>query len=183
MPLSPEAGERRAFVCACDREAFDFEGMRTAMGADTKGSVELLWQTRGEATTAERDRLQLAAREPVVRTTRLRSLEGRALMYEMACLAIGRIPGLESEDVGNYDILELADSNGLVLGSTHERATLTEAAAEEARQLGIPRRMPVLKLDRVIFSADGLAVEWRVGICHLPASAASERRRPADVEC
>jgi hypothetical protein len=43
--------------------------------------------------------------------------------------------------------------------------------------------MPVLKLDRVIFSADGLAGEWRVGVCHLPASAASERRRPAGVEC
>ena len=153
------------------------------MGSDTRGNVELLSQTRGEATTAERDRLQLGACERVVRTARLRSLKGRALMYEMACLAIGRIPGLENEDVGNYDILELADSHGLVLGSTHERATVTQAAAEEARQLGIPRHMPVLKLDRVIFSADGLAVEWRVGVCHLPASAPSEHRRPAGVEC
>jgi GntR family transcriptional regulator len=153
------------------------------MALDTRGGVRLLSQTHGEATTAECDRLQLAARDPVVRTTRLRFQDDRALMYEMACLAIGRIPGAESEHIGNYDILELASSHGLDLGPTHERATVTEAAAEEARMLGIPRRMPVLRLDRVIATVEGVPIEWRVGVCHLPASAASERRRPADVEC
>jgi DNA-binding GntR family transcriptional regulator len=138
---------------------------------------------QGEATATECDRLQLAAGEPVVRTTRLRYQDDRALMYEMACLAVGRIPGAEGEYIGNYDILELASSHGLDLGLTHERATVTEAAAEEARMLAIPRHMPVLRLDRVILTAEGLPVEWRVGVCHLPAPAPSERRKPADVEC
>jgi GntR family transcriptional regulator len=159
------------------------EGMRRAMDSDTRGGVRLLSQSRGEATTVERDRLQLAARALVVRTTRLRFQDDRPLMYEMVCLAVGRVPGVESEHVGNYDLLELAGSHGLDLGPTNERATVTEAEAEEARLLGIPRRMPVLRLDRIICSAEGLPVEWRVGICHLPASALSEQRKPAGADC
>ncbi len=137
------------------------------MGAGSKGGIQLLSQTRGEATTAERDRLQLAAHELVVRTTRLRFQGTRPLMYETACLAIGHFPGLEGGDVGNYDILELANRHGLALGATHERATVAEASAEEARRLGIAPRMPVVRLDRVIYADDGLPVEWRVGACHL----------------
>ena len=138
------------------------------MGADAKGSIQLLSQTRGEATTSERNRLQLPARERVARTTRLRLHESRAIMYEKACLAIARFSGLESEDVGNYDILGLANRHSVALGPTHERATVEEASAEEARRLGIAPQTPVLKLDRIIFARDGLPIEWRVGVCHLP---------------
>jgi GntR family transcriptional regulator len=153
------------------------------MGADTRSDIRLLSQAGGEATAAECDRLRLAPGAPVVRTSRLRLQRGRPVMYEMACLAVGRIEGLGGEAVGNYDILELASSRGLALGPTHERAIVTEATNEEARLLGIPRRMPVLKLDRVISTVEGLPIEWRVGVCHLPSPAPSERPGPSDIEC
>lgn len=153
------------------------------MGADNRSEVRLLSQTQGEATPTEVKRLQLGGPETVLRTTRLRLHESQAVMYETACLAISRVPDLGSADIGNYDIIELACRHGLELGPTHERATVVEASSEEAKLLGIPRRMPVLQLDRVIFGGEGLPIEWRVGICHLPASVPSVQRRPADIEC
>jgi DNA-binding GntR family transcriptional regulator len=153
------------------------------MGLDTMSSIQLLSQERGEATAVERKRMQLRGAETVLRTTRVRLHEAQPIMYETACLAVSRIPGLGDEDVGNYDIVELASRHGLALGPTHERATVAEASAEEARRLGIARHMPVLQLDRVIFAEGGLPIEWRLGVCHLPAPAPSGQRRPASAEC
>ena len=137
------------------------------MGAPIVGGAQLLAQMRGAATAVERERLQLNSGEMVLRTTRLSREQGRAFMYETAFLALGRFPGLEGADVGNYAILAIARRCGVRLNRARERITVVQASPEVASHLGVAPQSPLLKLDRVILAASGEPVEWRVSLCHL----------------
>ncbi len=136
--------------------------------ARESGGVQLLSQTMGPATEVEQERLQLAAGGMVLRTTRVRRFGTRVLMYEICRLAVGRLPGLEVADAGNYDICELARRHGTLLGPAQEHATVVPVFAEAASRLCVAPQTPLLQLDRVIFVASGQPVEWRIGLCRPP---------------
>lgn len=145
-----------------------FSNIRNTAGQRIVGELQLLSQTKGSASAIEQERLQLDPGEAVLRTTRLRRDRGRLFMYEEACLAASRLPGLEGADVGNYSISALAQRCGVHLANANERVTLAKASPEVAGQLGIAPQTPLLKLDRVVSAMSGLPVEWRVALCHLP---------------
>ena len=89
--------------------------------------MELLTQTKAAASEDEQQRLQLNAGDPVLRTTRLRRHKSRLFMHEEAALAVGRFPGLDGADAGNYRISALAQRHGIHLAKASERVTLEEA--------------------------------------------------------
>jgi len=142
-----------------------FSNFRNDSGQRIGGSMELLSQTSDLASPIEQRHLQLEPTEPVVRTSRRRRDETRVFMYEQACLAVSRFSGLAAEDVGNYRISELARRHGVRLGQACEKVTQQEASAEAAELLEVEPRTALLRLERTIFSVDGVPVEWRIGLC------------------
>jgi len=83
------------------------------------------------------------------------------LAFEEVVLPLGRFFGLaQNGDVP--DISELAHRHGLLLGRASERVSIVPATKDVAMHLGIPVAGNVLKVDRVVETADGEPVEWRV---------------------
>ena len=57
-----------------------------------------------------------------------------------------------------------------LLGKAEERITIGAASQDVAAALRIPEDLPVMVLDRVVFTIDGRPVEWRVGQCRTATS-------------
>jgi GntR family transcriptional regulator len=144
-----------------------FSNIRDGAGRRIAGDMELLTQATATASETERERLQLDAGEPVLRTTRLRRYKNEPFMYEEVSLAISRFPGLAGADAGNYRISALAQRHGIHLAKASERLTLEEATSQAVRQLATEPHTRLLKLDRVVYAVDGHPVEWRVALCSL----------------
>ena len=62
------------------------------------------------------------------------------------------------------DITELAQCYGLSLGRATERVSIVPATKDVAKHLGIAAGANVMKLDRIVETADGAPIEWRVAI-------------------
>jgi DNA-binding GntR family transcriptional regulator len=121
--------------------------------------VELIAQSTGTATVEEWAKLDLKVpNSEVLRVTRVRR-DGKAVALEEAVLPFERLPGLIADD---SDITELAQCYGLSLGRATDRVTIVPATREVAKHLGIALGTDVMKLDRVVETADGKPVEWRL---------------------
>lgn len=143
-----------------------FDNIDMGNGASGAGATQLLEQTNAAASQVEQDRLGLAAGECVLRTKRLRSQDGEPFMFEMASLALSRLPRLSGGAPQDYHITALAQRCGVRLGRATERLTLAEAPAEPASCLGVEPGAPLLRLDRIVLRTDGSPLEWRIGYCH-----------------
>jgi GntR family transcriptional regulator len=126
----------------------------------------LLSQEIAVPTRIERSVLSLGAGQKVVRTRRLRTHDGRPCRYDVACLAKERLAITDLKSVGDYLIVPLAQTRGVHLSRAVERVTVGEASPEVAGLLNIEVGSVVLRLDRVIHSADGQPIEWRVSECN-----------------
>jgi GntR family transcriptional regulator len=144
-----------------------FSNIRDAAGRRIVGDMELLTQAEAPASETERRRLQLEAGDPVLRTTRLRRYRNQPFMYEEVTLATSRLPGLDAGGAGNFRISALAQRHGIHLAKASELLTMEEATPEIAQRFEIDARARLLKLDRVIYTAGGNPVEWRVALCSL----------------
>jgi GntR family transcriptional regulator len=130
-----------------------------------RGGARLLRQVHRRATEVERERLQLDSGERLLATERVRYRAGAPFMYEKACLAVGRLPSIRHGSVGNYCLTELARQCGVHLGLAREQVSAARASALVAKHLGVEPHASLIKLDRVVYTRDGLPVEWRVGLC------------------
>jgi GntR family transcriptional regulator len=137
--------------------------------------MKLLEQTTHTANESEQERLQLTSSDLVLRTRRIHYDDDRPLMYEEATLAIGRFPGLELTRSENYRITNLARRYGVRMGQASERASVTGAPPEVARLLIVEPGTPILNLDRVVRSANGQPLEWRIGFVWSQEIAGFER--------
>ena len=129
--------------------------------------MELISQIKAVATATERQRLQLAAGDFVLRSTRLRRYRNQLFMHEDAVLAMSRFPGLDETNAGTLRISALAQRHGIHLAKASEKVTLEEVSAQTAEHLDIDVHTRLLKLDRVVYAAGGYPVEWRVAFCSL----------------
>jgi len=120
-------------------------------------------KTTASASDVERALLKIDGNAPVLRIVRVRhDDDDRPLSYEEVVLPLERFPGLASDSDPPPDILELARRYGLSLGRATERATIATTTADVASHLGIAAGSNMVKLDRIIETADGVPVEWRV---------------------
>ena len=83
----------------------------------------------------------------------------RPVALEVVVLPLDRFPGLTA-DVS--DITELAQCYGLSLGRATEHVSMVSATNNVAAHLGIAVGANVMKLDRIVETADGVPIEWRV---------------------
>jgi DNA-binding GntR family transcriptional regulator len=120
----------------------------------------------GAATAAERERLQLHAGD-IYRLRRVVARKHRTCMVEDAVVPADLFPGLPSRKDVACDTTHLASAYGLLAGKAEERISLAVAPPSVADILCARPDLPVMVLDRVVFTFDGArALEWRLGYCH-----------------
>jgi GntR family transcriptional regulator len=144
-----------------------FDRMRHGDGTPIVWRAKLLQRDAGEPTAAEQRVLRLGTGERVVRKRRLVGTASRSVGVEEACLAVGRLPGLDAGSVGDWCVTALAQRHGVHVARASEELRPVVASAETATLLAIEPGKPLLQLDRVIWSTDHAAIEWRSLTCHL----------------
>jgi DNA-binding GntR family transcriptional regulator len=125
----------------------------------------LIRESTGIATLEEWAKLDLNAHNSrVLRVTNVRHDEScRPLALEEVVIALERFPGFSPNgSSGIPDITELARRHGLRLGRASERVAIVRVSKDVASHLQIPAGTDVMKLNRVVETADGEPVEWRV---------------------
>jgi DNA-binding GntR family transcriptional regulator len=124
----------------------------------------LITQSTGTATIEEWAKLDLSApNSRVLRLTRVRRDGNNApLAVEEVVLALERFRGLAANGGDVPDLVELAQRHGLSLGHASERVVIVHATKDVASHLQIAVGTDVLKLNRIVETADGEPVEWRV---------------------
>ena len=124
--------------------------------------VTLLGQTTARANRLEQERLGLSAADMVLRITRVRYREQQRLALETVVLPLKRFPLLARNGESTPDVAELARRPGLTLGRGRERASVVRAGRRVVAQLRVRKGARMQKLDRVIATADGTPIEWRI---------------------
>ncbi len=122
----------------------------------------------GEATAAERRRLELEAGARVIRISRIRTRAGHAFMDDRIVLPEGLFPGLDQEaEVPNtlYDLFQ--KRYGIHVARTEEQVTAVAATARLAERLDVKPGTPLLAIDRVTYDLSGRRIEWRLSHAHL----------------
>jgi DNA-binding GntR family transcriptional regulator len=121
----------------------------------------LITQHTDKANAVECTKLALKAPGArVLRLTRLRYDEPhRPIALEEVVLPLDRFPGLTADA---SDITELAQCYDLSLGRACEHVSIVAATKDVAAHLGIAVGANVMKLDRIVETADGKPIEWRV---------------------
>jgi DNA-binding GntR family transcriptional regulator len=124
----------------------------------------ILTQDVGPATLEEWAKLDLSApNSPVLRLTRVQlDDESHPLCVEEVVLALERFPGLAANGGEVPDITELAPRHGLSLTRIAQRIGIIPAAKDVALHLEIALGTDVLKMYRIVETADGKPIEWRV---------------------
>jgi DNA-binding GntR family transcriptional regulator len=124
----------------------------------------LITQSTGAATLEEWAKLDL--NEPNSRVLRLIRVQlddnGHPLGVEEVILALERFPGLTANGGDVPEVVELAQRHGLSLGSATERLSIVRATKDVASHLQIAPGADVLRLNRIVTTADGDPVEWRL---------------------
>ena len=124
----------------------------------------LVTQSTGTPTIEEWAKLDLdAPNSRVLRLTLVRYDDNnRPLAVEEVVLALELFPGLAASGGDVPDIVELAQRHGLSLGHASERLVIVHASRDVASHLRIAPGTDVLRLNRIVETADGEPVEWRV---------------------
>ena len=141
-----------------------FDDAGTAVIPDSREANASL----AEADAEERRVLGLGPSARVIRITRTRTRDGAPFIVETIALPEALFPGLvDRPEVANtlYDLFQ--KEYGVLVMRTDDRLSAVAADADAAAQLGIAPGTPLLRIDRIAFGLDDVAVEWRVSLCHL----------------
>ncbi|MEN8650115.1 GntR family transcriptional regulator [Streptomyces sp. 21So2-11] len=120
----------------------------------------VLDSARGAADGEEAALLRLAPGDPVLRVRRLRTLDGDPVLLERTVYAgwvadaVARLPA-DCESVTTA----LRDSTGLVFAHGEHHLDAVAAGTVDAKELGVRRGSPLLRVRRTTTSGDGRPVE------------------------
>lgn len=133
---------------------------RPGLFRDIEVSVDL-------ASEPEAAQLAVDQSVQVFRIRRLRLFQGRPFMLEQSCLPASLFPDLEKRVGPPYQVCDVAAAYGIALARAQERTFEVVADEAVAERLEIAEASPVLLLDRVVYSREGIPVEWRIARCRL----------------
>ena len=125
----------------------------------------------GDADEEERTRLTLPRSARVIRIGRIRTYQDRPIIAERIVLPHALFPGLAKRpEIPNtiYDMFQ--HDFGILVVRADERITAVAAKRRCAWELGIAPTTPLLRIDRIAYTIDDRAVEWRVSFVHLEAA-------------
>ena len=128
----------------------------------TKSSTRIIAQRSAFASATERKRLRLGLFKRVFRLSRLRYEDGRPHSLERIVFPISRLPGLDRHFASTRSLPEIADRYGHTLSKASERVRNLRPPSDVAVHLSIADTQSVMELDRVVFTADGVPIAWRI---------------------
>jgi GntR family transcriptional regulator len=129
-----------------------------AMGRTLRGEVRTLKVTAADADVAAR--LEVAQGTAVVVLERLRFVDDEPWVYTVSHVPAALAPDLVDQDLREQSLYGLLERRyGLRLTRSHRTIEAHAASTPLARDLGIPRHAPVLKLTNVSFGGDNRPVE------------------------
>ncbi|HEX5957964.1 MAG TPA: GntR family transcriptional regulator [Hyphomicrobiaceae bacterium] len=156
---------------ASDEVAARFARLHGANGTRIRGQVKSTEIARTIPGNMERERLRLAVGVEVYRIRRVRCQNDAAFQVEETSLPADLFPGLGDNGRIPDHLTSLAQQFGILLGSAQERISLTVPPTPVAKSLDAASNMPVVLLDRVVFTYDSRRpLEWRLAYCNLPGS-------------
>ena len=167
---------RGTFVAEHDQEhaLFHFFKMTDRNGQPVVPESRVLRRSLSSARKEAAARLGIAIDAPVVRITRVRSIAGKAAIFERIALPGGMFPDLhERDDLPNTLYTLFARDYGITVGKAVEKLRAVPATPEVARHLAIEAGQPLLEIDRVAAALDGQPVEWRISLCQTAETAYS----------
>jgi len=122
--------------------------------------------TRRRASKDEAERLKLSSSANVIAITRVRHLNDSPAIFETIALPGAKFQGLEQyEEIPNelYGLYE--NSYGVTIHKASERLRAVAASKIEAVALELSIGAPLLEIDRIAETLEGVPVEWRVSRC------------------
>jgi GntR family transcriptional regulator len=157
---------RGTFVADPTRKAGSLDNLYGQDGEAIGGQARVVEITAGAATAPERARLQLHDSD-IYRLRRVVASKQRIFMVEDAVVPAALFPDLPSKKDVAHDTTLLASAYGLLAGKGKECISLAEVPASVADVLCVRPNLPIMVLDRVLFTFDGArALEWRLAYCH-----------------
>jgi GntR family transcriptional regulator len=106
------------------------------------------------------ERLQLAPGEKVFKLRRLRLADNNPIAIEESFTPIKDFPGVESLDFSRHSLYAtLISRYGATLGWSDDVIEASNATAEEARLLTIPRGFGILSISRLVMTPAGHPIE------------------------
>lgn len=120
-----------------------------------------------EPSPAEADKLKLGAGESVLRIDQVRrSQEGDVVLIEETSVPASLFKTYASAaDVEAWDVVQAAKRCGVLLGGGSERISMGPAPPMACEALGVSTETPVVLLERLIDTVDGVPVEFRRAWC------------------
>lgn len=143
---------------------FRFFRHTDAQGRTLQPSARILTIKSAAPSAMEIERLRLQAREKVIRIRRIRLVASEPLLHEQISLGEKRFKPLLSADWNEFEDLLYPAYETLCqvrIQSASETITFGVATAEIAKNLKMPARVPVAKIERLAFGIDGGPLEWR----------------------
>lgn len=126
----------------------------------TIGSCEL---TTANPNPEEMEHLELRSDQAVFRIEQVRLLDGAKLSWERHVVPAALFPDIPDKP---YEILvfpEFAFTHGVVVGPGRERVSCIAADADLAGKLDLRVGTPLLRIERMLNTIDGVPASWRVG--------------------
>ena len=150
------------------RALFHFFHLVSDDGARALPGAQTLSLRKGSADSREAARLGIMRGAAVVRLVRVRALGDNVAIYERIVLPAALFPRFADRmpvDVPNELYRYYEETYGVTVARAVEKLKAVKARPEEARPLGLRAGAPLLEVDRVAYTVDGRAVEWRLSRC------------------
>lgn len=103
--------------------------------------------------------LGLAAGDKLLRVVRLRSNEGGTLTYTEVHVPRNVAPAVSRAALERKAFVQLLEEHGIRIGAADQVVACEAAGYEVAQALGIAIGAPIMKLTRVLYDADGAAIQ------------------------
>lgn len=128
---------------------------------DKAFTTEVLVQQATDAAPSIAAELGLADGAKVVELKRLRRVAGQPVSVHQSFLPYGLFPSLERDTlVGGSLYRTLAEKHDVRLRRAEQRIRAAGATAEQARLLGVPRRSPLLSIERTTMDERNVRIEY-----------------------
>lgn len=114
---------------------------------------------------AAREALQLGQFAVAIVVRRLRIVDGRPTLFQNSWLPYSRFAGLEAEPLLDGSLYaQLEGHFGTRVIRARQQVSAIAADEDEAAQLGLQLREPILRIARTAYDTSSLAVEYGIGV-------------------
>ncbi|GAA1615689.1 GntR family transcriptional regulator [Leucobacter chromiireducens subsp. solipictus] len=115
----------------------------------------------GPASALEARKLRVAARSPVLRVTRTRTLDGRIVMLERTAYPEWMMPHISAIPADESSVVDVMQREfGITTAHADHAIDAVPASSADAALLGVRRSSPLLRVRRTSFTSGGRPIEF-----------------------